>query len=122
MFLNCKIVNSNFINLCISVGGKVVTIALVRSAAMIKKLNFTDLTLRAKLTYVAHLVKGVCKQHHVWMTFLLRKFIKSDSIILDIGGHSGQYAKLLARLAPQEKFIASSPDPIRAPSSGFLCV
>ena len=68
-----------------------------------------DLTLRAKLTYLAHLVKGVTKQHHVWMKFLLRKFIYNDSIILDIGGHSGQYAKLFARLAPQGKVYSFEP-------------
>lgn len=68
-----------------------------------------DLTLRAKLTYLAHLLKGVVNQHHVWMKFLLRRFIYSDSIILDIGGHSGQYAKLFARLAPQGKVYSFEP-------------
>ena len=82
---------------------------MVESAIMTKQFSFTDLTFRAKLTYIAHLVKGVTKQHHVWMNFLLRKFINSDSIILDIGGHSGQYAKLLARLAPQGKVYSFEP-------------
>tara|TARA_B100000676_G_C18068257_1_gene842494 strand:- start:193 stop:951 length:759 start_codon:yes stop_codon:yes gene_type:complete len=68
---------------------------------MTRQFKFLSLTLRAKLTYLAHLVKGITKQHHVWMNFLLRKFISSESTILDIGGHSGQYAKLFARLAPK---------------------
>ena len=76
---------------------------------MAKQLNFMDLTHRAKLTYLAHLAKGVTKQHHAWMKFLLRKFIYNDSIILDIGGHSGQYAKLFARLAPQGKVYSFEP-------------
>lgn len=76
---------------------------------MVRQFNFQDLTFRAKLTYLAHLVKGVTKQHHVWMKFLLRKFINKDSIILDIGGHSGQYAKLFARLAPQGKVYSFEP-------------
>jgi len=76
---------------------------------MAKQFDFMGLTLRAKLTYLAHLVKGVTKQHHVWMKFLLRKFIDKDSIILDIGGHSGQYAKLFARLAPHGKVYSFEP-------------
>jgi FkbM family methyltransferase len=82
---------------------------LVGSATMTKQFSFIDLSFRAKLTYIAHLAKGVCKQHHVWMNFLLSKFINSDSIIFDIGGHSGQYAKLLARLAPQGKVYSFEP-------------
>lgn len=76
---------------------------------MAKQFNFMKLTFRAKLTYIAHLVKGVTKQYHVWMIFLLRKFICNDSIILDIGGHSGQYAKLFARLAPKGKVYSFEP-------------
>lgn len=76
---------------------------------MVKQFNFMDLTFRAKLTYLAHLVKGVTKQHHAWMKFLLRKFIYNDSIVLDIGGHSGQYAKLFACLAPQGKIYSFEP-------------
>ena len=76
---------------------------------MIRQFNFMDLTLRAKLTYLAHLVKGVTKQHHVWMKFLLRKFINNESVILDIGGHSGQYTKLFSRLAPQGKIYSFEP-------------
>ena len=79
------------------------------SAATTKQFRFMDLTFRAKLTYIAHVVKGVAKQHHVWMNYLLRKFVKSDSVILDIGGHSGQYAKLFARLAPQGKVYSFEP-------------
>ena len=76
---------------------------------MAEQFNFMKLTLRAKLTYIAHLVKGVTKQYHVWMRFLLRKFICDDSIILDIGGHSGQYTKLFARLAPRGKVYSFEP-------------
>ena len=79
------------------------------SVTMTRQFNFLDLTLRAKLTYLAHLVKGVTKQHHVWMQFLLRKFINNESIILDIGGHSGQYAKLFSRIAPQGKVYSFEP-------------
>ena len=76
---------------------------------MARQFNFLDLTLHAKLTYIAHLVKGVTKQHHVWMKYLLSKFINNESIILDIGGHSGQYAKLFSRLAPQGKIYSFEP-------------
>tara|TARA_B100001094_G_C18060055_1_gene734595 strand:+ start:204 stop:962 length:759 start_codon:yes stop_codon:yes gene_type:complete len=76
---------------------------------MTKQFNFMGLTLRAKFTYLAHLVKGVTKQHHVWMKFLLRKFICSESIILDVGGHAGQYSKLFASLAPEGKVYSFEP-------------
>jgi FkbM family methyltransferase len=71
--------------------------------------SFSELPFRAKLTYVAHAVKAVIKQHHTWMNYLLSKFISADSVVLDIGGHSGQYAKLFARLAPQGTIYTFEP-------------
>ncbi len=57
------------------------------------------LTLRARLTWVLHLFKACVKQHHRELTPYLRGFIPNDGVVLDVGGHAGQFAKLFARLA-----------------------
>ena len=60
---------------------------------------FSNLTLRQKLTYSAHLFKALSKQHHKNLIPLLKSFISKESIVLDVGGHAGQITKLFAGLA-----------------------
>jgi FkbM family methyltransferase len=57
----------------------------------------------------AHLFKAVFKQHHRAMLPLLRPLIQPDAVVLDIGAHAGQYAKLFARLAPRGRVYAIEP-------------
>lgn len=57
----------------------------------------------------AHLFKAVFKQHHRTLLPLLRRFIPADAIVLDVGAHAGQYAKLFARLAPRGRVYAVEP-------------
>ena len=61
--------------------------------------RFRDLTLRAKASYVAHAFKSMAKQHHRWMVPILSRYIDPAAVIIDVGGHSGQFAKLLAGIA-----------------------
>ncbi|MEQ8370962.1 MAG: FkbM family methyltransferase [Alphaproteobacteria bacterium] len=57
------------------------------------------LTLRARLTWCAHLFKACAKQYHQELTPLLTGLIPPDGIVLDVGSHAGQFAKLFARIA-----------------------
>jgi FkbM family methyltransferase len=56
---------------------------------------------RAHLTWFAHLFKSCVKQHHRELITPLRRFIPEDAVVLDVGGHAGQFAKLFARMAPK---------------------
>lgn len=71
--------------------------------------RFSDLTWRAKASYVAHAFKAAAKQHHKWMRPLLSSYIGAEAVILDIGGHAGQYAKLFARIARHGQVYSFEP-------------
>jgi FkbM family methyltransferase len=59
--------------------------------------------------FFAHLFKAVFKQHHRELLPLLRPLISADAVVLDVGAHAGQYAKLFARLAPRGRVYAVEP-------------
>ena len=64
---------------------------------------------RPRLTWCAHLFKACVKQHHLEMRPLLERLIVRDAVVLDVGSHAGQFAKLFARLAPEGRVIAVEP-------------
>jgi FkbM family methyltransferase len=68
-----------------------------------------DLSVRQGLTYAAHLFKAVSRQHHLELLPILRRFIPADAVVLDVGGHAGQFAKLFARMAPQGRIYSFEP-------------
>ena len=76
--------------------------------------RFSDLSWRAKVSYVAHSYKAIAKQHHTWMTPIFTRLVGADGVVFDIGAHAGQYAKLLARIATQGRVYAFEP-------SGYAC-
>jgi FkbM family methyltransferase len=53
------------------------------------------------VSFAAHVFKAVVKQHHREQLPILRALIPRDGVVVDVGGHAGQYAKLFARLVPQ---------------------
>jgi len=59
--------------------------------------------------FFAHLFKAVCRQHHRGLVPLLRLVVSEDAIVLDVGAHAGQFAKLFARLAPRGFVYAVEP-------------
>ena len=63
--------------------------------------SFARLSSRAHLTWFVHLFKSCVKQHHRELINPLRRFIPEDAVVLDVGGHAGQFAKLFARMAPK---------------------
>jgi FkbM family methyltransferase len=68
-----------------------------------------DLSVRQRLTWAAHLYKAVTQQHHRELLPILRPLIPQDAIVLDVGGHAGQFAKLFASLAPRGRVYSFEP-------------
>lgn len=60
-------------------------------------------------TYVAHLYKAVAQQHHLELLPLLATLVPRDAVILDVGAHAGQFAKLFALLAPDGRIWSFEP-------------
>jgi FkbM family methyltransferase len=60
-------------------------------------------------SFLAHVFKAIFKQHHKDMHSILSNILKSDSIILDVGAHSGQYTKIFSKFAKQGAVIALEP-------------
>lgn len=67
------------------------------------------LSWRGRATYVAHAGKAVFRQHHRELLPLLRRFVPRDAIVIDVGAHAGQFAKLFAALAPAGRIYAFEP-------------
>ena len=59
--------------------------------------------------FFAHLFKAVFKQHHRALVPMLRRVIPRDGVVLDVGAHAGQFAKLFAKLGPQGRVYAFEP-------------
>lgn len=68
-----------------------------------------DISPRQRLTFLAHLYKAVARQHHREMLPLLSRYIGSDSVVIDVGAHAGQFAKLFAGIARHGKVYAFEP-------------
>jgi len=64
---------------------------------------------RVSPTYLAHLFKAVFKQHHKPLIPLFRRFIPEGGVVLDVGAHAGQYAKIFSRLVPRGQVYAFEP-------------
>lgn len=58
-----------------------------------------SLTARQRLTYAAHLFKAIFKTYHQPLDHLLKELIPNDGVVIDVGGHSGQFTKVFSRLA-----------------------
>ena len=58
------------------------------------------LTVRQRLTWLAHLWKALTRQHHLELRSQFRPFIPSDGVVLDVGAHAGQFTKLFASMVP----------------------
>lgn len=59
--------------------------------------------------YAAHLWKAVTQQHHRELLPLFRRFIPAEGIVVDVGAHAGQFAKLFARCAASGRVYAVEP-------------
>ena len=67
------------------------------------------LTFRQRLTWIAHLFKAVAYQYHRPLLPHLQRIIPRNGIVIDVGAHAGQFAKLFSRLVPQGTVYAFEP-------------
>jgi FkbM family methyltransferase len=68
-----------------------------------------NISLRARMTYVAHLYKACMKQHHRPLIPAFRRMVPEDAVVIDCGAHAGQFAKLFAAMAPSGHIYAVEP-------------
>ena len=60
-------------------------------------------------SFAAHLWKALTRQHHRALLPLLARCVPREGIVLDVGAHAGQYAKLFARCAAAGRVYAVEP-------------
>jgi len=64
---------------------------------------------RARVTYVIHLYKALTHQDHTWLVPTLTPLIGANGIVIDVGGHAGQFTKLFSKIAPRGHVHAFEP-------------
>lgn len=69
----------------------------------------SQLSLHGKLTYLAHLFKAITRKHHLEYLPVLKESLSDNSIIIDVGAHSGQFTKLFSTLVPDGRVYAFEP-------------
>ena len=69
----------------------------------------SQLSLHGKLTYLAHLFKALIRKHHLEYLPILKSSLSGNSIIIDVGAHSGQFTKLFSTIVPAGKVYAFEP-------------
>jgi len=67
------------------------------------------LSFRQRLTWFAHFFKALAYQYHRDFGEKVAPLLPPDAVIVDVGAHSGQFAKLFARLAPRGTVYAFEP-------------
>ena len=70
---------------------------------------WAELPWRARASYLAHAFKAVARQHHTELKPVLTPYIPRDAVVADVGGHSGQFAKLFAGMAPAGRIYTFEP-------------
>ncbi len=64
---------------------------------------------RQRAAWLAHVFKAVTQQHHRELIPLFAPFVPRDALVLDVGAHAGQFAKLFAAMAPRGRVFAFEP-------------
>jgi FkbM family methyltransferase len=67
------------------------------------------LTPRQRASWLAHLIKAATQQHHLELKPLFAPYVPADAVVLDVGAHAGQFAKLFARMATRGRVYAFEP-------------
>jgi FkbM family methyltransferase len=67
------------------------------------------LSLRARLSWCAHLWKAATQQHHRAYAPLFRRYVPHDGVVFDVGAHAGQFTKLFAGIARDGKVFSFEP-------------
>ncbi len=67
------------------------------------------LTPRQRASWLAHVFKAATQRHHRELRPLVAPHIPIDAVVVDIGAHAGQFAKLFAAMAPLGHIFAFEP-------------
>lgn len=67
------------------------------------------LSVRQRLTWLAHFYKAAARQHHKEMRDIFRPWLPPDGIAIDAGAHAGHVTKLLAGMVPRGQVHAIEP-------------
>lgn len=66
------------------------------------------MTIKGQLTYIAHLYKAIFRQHHKDLFYTnMAPLIAKDGIVIDIGGHAGQFSKLFSKYLGTQGYVYS---------------
>lgn len=64
---------------------------------------------KIRMSWCVHLIKALTRQHHTELRPFLQKYLAPDSVIIDVGAHAGQFAKLFSALVPDGHVYAFEP-------------
>lgn len=67
------------------------------------------LTLHQRFDRLRHLAVACFEQHHRELIPVFRPYIAPDAVVIDVGAHAGQFAKLFAGMAPGGRVYAFEP-------------
>ncbi|CAN1553515.1 fkbM_fam, methyltransferase, FkbM family [Caulobacteraceae bacterium] len=67
------------------------------------------LTFRQRCDWLAHVLKAAFQQHHTELRPVFRPYIPDDAVVLDVGAHAGQFARLFAGMAPRGRVWSFEP-------------
>ena len=67
------------------------------------------LTFRQRSDWVAHVLKAGFQQHHRDLIPVFAPHISEDSVIIDVGAHAGQFARLFSGMAPKGQVWSFEP-------------
>ncbi len=67
------------------------------------------LTLRQRMTWLAHCYKALAYQHHKEMRPVFSPFVPHDGVVIDVGAHAGQFTKLFSAMVPGGQVLAFEP-------------
>lgn len=68
-----------------------------------------NLKFRQRVTWFAHLFKAVAYQYHRELGEQLKRLVAENGVIVDVGAHSGQHAKLFSAMVPSGTVYAFEP-------------
>jgi len=69
------------------------------------------LSLKQRGDWFAHAFKAITQDHHRELAPLLSRYIPADGVVIDVGAHAGQFARLFASIAACGHVYSFEPSP-----------